>query len=869
MRNKTFYHIKYRLSAILWIFLSTLSAVSAADVATLNVGCFNIRFKTSADQGELSWDNRKSYVARTITDFGYDIVGVNEMNAGSQQEDMKRLLTEYSFVEWGGNSSTVPNQGTINAVLFRTDKFDLLEEGHYFLSTDPSKSLLSWDNSNGNKRFTVWAKLRVKATGEQLYYFITHLDHQGSDARNEGTRINIEKVRSISGHYPAIICGDHNSSAIRYPFYDLCSAYLSDSRKVSETPFPWPKDGTLCKWDPEKKDGTRLDYVWVKGMKVHTYRHINETFGRGVTPSDHFPVIASVSLEPFTEKTHTRYVDINAAEGGDGSKSAPFRHIQEAVDATCNGDTIYVAQGQYTVTGTELSDGRNATLDISHSLDIFGGYDSAFEEVTGCTVLSGDISGNDEIVDGVWTGREENAYRVVTVQKYCALTLRNFEIVGGNADGSATTGAGIACLGSRLILDKVIIRDNRSTGQGAGIYAAGQLLCTDCRFIRNVSSANGGAYFTAYAGVELWWRHAMTGCYFSGNEAVQGSAGYHSGYSWAYLGHNTYAGNKATYGGTVSLNGTAYASRTTLVNNTFVNNRIEAVGGVINETKGGSAVYANLNAASTVSIINNTIVGNHASCYKNGVPTTDFCGAAVHIYNGTPFIFNNVIAGNRSTSATGDVYNAGQPATTGYNLFSSTDNINITPSPTDISGTSVDASVLLLGNMLESNIVEGEIVPVLALNGGPVETVKVKRRFFGTHAIDVLPASQFDEKLLNGDVDNTIELRNKLIFDQRGVARSTDGTSSIGAYEYGKGGTGVTETTAAADSPVRTYQNGPTLYLSASTTLQDARIFSPAGSAVIHLGEVSAGKTPVDISRLYPGVYILSWKGGASRFIKR
>lgn len=861
-----FYHIKYRLFAILWVLLPTIPTVSVANTTTLNVGCFNIRFKTTADQGELSWDNRKSYVARTIIDFKYDIVGVNEMNAGSQQEDMKSLLPEYSFVEWGGNSSTVPNQGTVNAVLFRTDKFDLLEEGHYFLCTDPSKSLISWDNSSGNKRFAVWAKLRVKETGELFYYFITHLDHLGSDARNEGTRINIEKVRSISGHYPAIICGDHNSSAIRYPFYDLCSAYLSDSRKVSEAPFPWPKDGTLCKWDPEKKDGTRLDYVWVKGMKMHTYNHINETFGRGVTPSDHFPVIVSISLMPFVA-SHTRYVDINAADGGDGSKSAPFRNIQEAVDATCNGDTIYVAQGHYSVTESELLKGRSATLNIPHSLDIFGGYDSAFKEVTGRTVLSGDINGNDEIADGVLTGNEENAYRVVTVQKYCALTLCNFEIVGGNANGSVTTGAGIAGLGSPLILNNVIIRDNQSTGQGAGIYAAGQLLCTGCRFIRNISSANGGAYFTAYAGVELWWRYAITGCYFSENEAIQGSAGYHSGYSWAYLGYNTYACNRATYGGTVSLNGTAYASKTTLVNNTFVNNRIEATGGVINEIKGGSAVYANLNAASTLSIVNNTIVGNHASCYKNGTPTADFYGAAVHIYNGTPFIFNNVIAGNRSTSIyTGDVYNVGQPATTGYNIFSSTDNIGITPAETDILGTSADASILLLGNMLESNIVEGDIVPVLALNGGSIETVKVKRRFFGSNAINVLPASQFEEKLLKGDVDNTIELRDKLIFDQRGVERSTDGTSSIGAYEYGKGGTGITET--AATSPVSTYQNGSTLYLSAAMALQDVRIFSMTGSTVIHLGEVNAGETPVNISRLYPGVYILSWKGGTTRFVK-
>ena len=100
-----------------------------------------------------------------------------------------------------------------------------------------------------------------------------------------------------------------------------------------------------------------------------TYIHINETFGRGVTPSDHFPVIVNVSLEPFVA-SHTRYVDINAADGGDGSKSAPFRNIQEAVDATCNGDTIYVAQGYYTVTESEQFKCRVVAAEYSP----FSGY---------------------------------------------------------------------------------------------------------------------------------------------------------------------------------------------------------------------------------------------------------------------------------------------------------------------------------------------------------------------------------------------------------------------------------------------------------------------------------------------------------------
>ena len=149
--------------------------------------------------------------------------------------------------------------GTVNAVLFRTDKFDLLEEGHYFLCTDPSKSLISWDNSSGNKRFAVWAKLRVKETGELFYYFITHLDHLGSDARNEGTRINIEKVRSISGHYPAIICGDHNSSAIRYPFYDLAVPICRTAAKCRKAHFRGLRTAPCANGILRKKMGP----VWI------------------------------------------------------------------------------------------------------------------------------------------------------------------------------------------------------------------------------------------------------------------------------------------------------------------------------------------------------------------------------------------------------------------------------------------------------------------------------------------------------------------------------------------------------------------------------------------------------------------------------
>lgn len=842
------------------------SAMEVRASSRYKIGTYNIRIITTSDTGDKSWNNRKEYVARTITESGYDVIGINEMVTGQQEQDLRALLPDYTMVAFGYSIANVPEAGQKDAIAFRPEKFDLLDNGHYFVGPDTDKPGEVWDASPNDRRVAVWVKLRTKDTGEIFYYFATHLDHLGSDARNEGARVTVEMMRKIAGHYPVVITGDHNSSPIRYPYYDMMDAYLDDSRKVTVTPFPWPKDGTLNKWNPDTKDGSRLDYVWVKGMTVHSYNHINETFGRSVTPSDHFPIIAEISLQPYVAD-HTRYVDIHAAEGGDGSKESPYRNLQDAIDATCVGDTIYVTQGTYVVPSSKGLTGRKATFNVTHSLDIFGGYDSDFNEVVGRSILTGDLSDNDKVADGVISGNEENAYRVVTVQKGCALSLCNFEVTGGNADGDFTTGGGIACLGSRLVLDNVVVKDNRTEGEGAGVYAAGQLLCTDCRFINNEAGAFGGAYYAAYPNVELWWRHAMTRCYFEGNKATQGSAGYHGGYSWAYFGANTYVGNKASYGGTVSLNGTTYESKATFVNNTFTGNSVEATGGIINDWKGGAAIYANLNSASVVSLVNNTIVGNRDACYKNGTITDTFQGAAVYLYNCTAYVYNNLIAGNRSTSKHGgDLFYGGRSIATGYNVFSSEANFNIKPTSSDMTASSLDEAIAFLGNMLSGKVVDGNFVARLDWNGGHVETIGLKDCFFGNKAVNVVPATQLDEKLLNADIDNTLEIRDKLLYDQRGELRFTDGTSSIGAYEYGR----ISELPSieTETKAVTVHCDESLLTVSTTQCVRNARMVDMNGRVIGKIGDIEPGTTSTDISYLSCGLYILAWDGGACKFLK-
>ncbi len=827
-----------------------LVALAAAQAATLNVGTYNIRFLTPDDKGDLDWKNRKEYVARTITDAQYDILAINEMSCGEQLNDMKKMLPQYSFSGWGADSATDQYSGTFTSVLFKTDKFELLDEGHFWQSTDPAKPKISWDCSNNN-RMTAWAKLKVKDTGEILFYFATHMDHKGSDARNEGARINLEMIRGIAGHYPAVIAGDHNSSSTRYPFYDLFTAYMDDARKVTATPFPWTKDGTLCKWDPENKDNTRLDYIWVKEAEVNTYVHINETYGRSVTPSDHMAVKANITLKAY-EPNHTRYVDATAPDGGDGSKTHPFNTLQAAIDRTCCGDTIFVAAGDYDVTPSAKYSGANATVNITHSLTILGGYDRDFEEVTGTSRIDG----------------KGKVYRVMTVQKPYALELKDFEITGGYADSnsSTTTGAGIACLGARLDIERVAVYGNHAKGNGGGIYVAGQLLCRQCRFDENSSGNYGGAIYTNYSGEKLWWRYTITDCSFTGNSATQGSGAFIGGCSRALFANNTFSGNMARQNGTVAMSGATYESNVAFVNNTFTGNKVEATPGAINQIKGGPAVYAKLSTDSRIVFLNNTIVANSATCGASA--PEDFRGGAVNIFSGKGAFYGNIIAGNYTNALDGisDVVTDNAKATSKSNIFSIRGSVDFSKDLSDIVARDNTEALNALANLYGGKVSDGKLSVETSDEGYIFKVLRPVAGFYCGNPINSMLSSLYREKYLETDVDGDADYSGSLVTDQRGVAKRTDGTGSLGAYEYDP--KAFLSQPYAIENGTSFRINGSTLTIESDYPLGKIQLFTPAGALAASFVPQSANSLKADISHLQSGIYIVVCSGGAAKIIK-
>jgi endonuclease/exonuclease/phosphatase family metal-dependent hydrolase len=218
-----------------------------------------------------------------------------------QADFLREKMPAYRFV--GAGRDDGKRAGEFSPIMFKSDRFELLASGQWWLSPTPEKvASKGWDAAL--PRIVTWARLKERGSGVTLLMFNTHWDHVGNVARVESGKLMRRLVDEKRGgeDVPVIVTGDFNSNEDTPQYRTLggddggaAATRLIDAyrevhaqRKGDEASFHAFK-GT--------REGSRIDWILHSPQWTAKSAAIDHTQKNGRYPSDHYPVTAELELK--------------------------------------------------------------------------------------------------------------------------------------------------------------------------------------------------------------------------------------------------------------------------------------------------------------------------------------------------------------------------------------------------------------------------------------------------------------------------------------------------------------------------------------------------------------------------------------------
>jgi endonuclease/exonuclease/phosphatase family metal-dependent hydrolase len=253
----------------------------------INVATYNLRLDLAGD-GENAWPNRKEMVKELIRYHEFEIMGTQE----GFQHQLEYLLELPGFAYAGVGRDDGEKAGEHSAIFYKTNRFELLDNGDFWLSETPHVPSLGWEAQY--KRICSWVKLKDKINKQEFYVFNSHFDHQAKVAREQSAILMLEMIEKIAGDAPVVFMGDLNSVPETVQIQKIKEVF-HDAYHITEIP-PYGPVGTLNGFNIDAPMKDRIDYIFVsQHFDVKKYGVLTDSFEQRF-PSDHLPVVARILL---------------------------------------------------------------------------------------------------------------------------------------------------------------------------------------------------------------------------------------------------------------------------------------------------------------------------------------------------------------------------------------------------------------------------------------------------------------------------------------------------------------------------------------------------------------------------------------------
>ncbi|MEP6467583.1 MAG: endonuclease/exonuclease/phosphatase family protein [Parafilimonas sp.] len=282
--------LKFALPVLLCVNALNMQAQKPLTVMT-----FNLRLNIAVDSLN-AWPYRKDIAASQVTFFDVDILGVQEA-LYVQITDLQQRLPQYKYAGVGRDDGKT--KGEFSAIFYDTTRLRCLKNETFWLSQTPTVAgAKGWDAAY--PRIVTWCFFEDKLSHKKFYAFNTHFDNMGKIARAESAKMLLQKVKDITDNFPVIVTGDFNANADDEPIQIIVDKsnpdHLTETKNISETPHYGP-DGTFNGFTSKETDERAIDHIFIKNkLTVLKHATISESWN-GRFSSDHFPVLAEISLQ--------------------------------------------------------------------------------------------------------------------------------------------------------------------------------------------------------------------------------------------------------------------------------------------------------------------------------------------------------------------------------------------------------------------------------------------------------------------------------------------------------------------------------------------------------------------------------------------
>ncbi len=258
---------------------------------------FNIRFDNPND-GPNAWPHRKEFVASTIRFNQADIVGTQE-GMHHQLTDLENLLEEFEWIGVGRDAGD--EKGEFTAIFYRSDRFEVIEEGTFWHSTTPDvPGSMGWDTAI--TRITTWVRFYDKMNNRSFITFNTHYDHIGEIAREESSNLILQKIHELADGDPVMLMGDFNTTEEEEPYKIITDPDIGPVNLELFDGFYHSlhgHHGPISTWNGFERvfPDRRIDYIFVDSKFRVLHHGILADSKSGQYPSDHLPVAADIEFK--------------------------------------------------------------------------------------------------------------------------------------------------------------------------------------------------------------------------------------------------------------------------------------------------------------------------------------------------------------------------------------------------------------------------------------------------------------------------------------------------------------------------------------------------------------------------------------------